>query len=75
MFCISKHIVLDNGSQFVSSDFKFFKKNHNILHILTPPYYPQSNGQVKRFIQSLKSVIKKGMKKAGSNLEEFVTDL
>ena len=44
------------------------------LHTLTPQYHPQSNRQVERFIQSLKSAIKKGMEKAGLNLEEVVTD-
>ena len=69
---IPNHIVSANGPQFVSGDYKNFCKYHGILHTLTPLYHPQCNKQVEWIIQSLKSAIKKGMEKAGLNLEVVI---
>ena len=73
-FGIPKQIVSDNGPHFVSSEFRTFCKKQGIRHTLVPPYHPQSNGQVERFVKTLKGAIKKGMESGKASLEEVVTD-
>ena len=52
-------VISDNGTQFCSSDFKKFCKQHNIQAIKTSPYRPQSNGLVERMHATLSSMINK----------------
>jgi len=47
-------IISDNGPQFISRDFKEFIRFSGMTHVRTSPYYPQSNGKVERWHQSLK---------------------
>lgn len=47
-------IISDNGPQFLSRDFKDFIRLSGMTHVRTSPYYPQSNGKIERFHQSLK---------------------
>ena len=47
-------IISDNGPQFVARDFKEFVRLSGMTHVRTSPYYPQSNGKIERFHQSLK---------------------
>lgn len=47
-------IISDNGPQFVAKDFKEFIRVCGMTHVRTAPYYPQSNGKIERFHQSLK---------------------
>ena len=51
-------LVLDNGPQFTSNDFEIYLLHHNIKHQLTSPYWPQANGEVKRFNRTLTKTIK-----------------
>ena len=39
---------LDNGSQFQSKEFKSFLMEHGIKHYISPPLWPQANGEVER---------------------------
>jgi putative transposase len=48
-------IISDNGPQFLARDFKEFIRICGMTHVRTSPYYPQSNGKLERFHQSLKS--------------------
>ena len=48
-------IITDNGPQFVAKDFKEFIRISGMTHVKTSPYYPQSNGKIERWHQTLKS--------------------
>ncbi len=47
-------IITDNGPQFLAEDFKEFIRICGMTHVRTSPYYPQSNGKIERFHQSIK---------------------
>jgi len=47
-------IISDNGPQFIAKDFKQFIRLSGMTHVRTSPYYPQSNGKLERFNQSIK---------------------
>jgi hypothetical protein len=43
----------DNGSEYLSNEFKNYLKEHGIEHITTAPYCPQSNGKPERLNRTL----------------------
>ena len=47
-------IISDNGPQFIAKDFKVFIRLMGMTHVRTSPFYPQSNGKLERWHQSLK---------------------
>ena len=47
-------IISDNGPQFIAYDFKEFIRLAGMTHVRTSPYYPQSNGKMERWYQTLK---------------------
>jgi putative transposase len=47
-------IISDNGPQFIARDFKEFIRLWQASHVLTSPYYPQSNGKLERWHRTLK---------------------
>lgn len=47
-------IISDNGPQFIARDFKAFIRLMGMTHVRTSPFYPQSNGKLERWHQSLK---------------------
>ena len=51
----------DNGSNFVSSEFKSFLQKNGIKHIISAPCHPSTNRLVERAVQTFKQ----GMKKQG----------
>jgi transposase InsO family protein len=54
-------IISDNGPQFLARDFKEFIRLCGMTHVKTSPYYPQSNGKIERWHQSIKNeCIRKG---------------
>nr|VZI26931.1 unnamed protein product [Spirometra erinaceieuropaei] len=52
-------LISDSGSQFTSSTFEGFCRQYNIQHLRSPPYHPQSNGQVERFVDTFKRALLK----------------
>ena len=47
-------VISDNGPQFIAKDFKEFIRIAGMTHVRTSPGYPQSNGKIERWHQSLK---------------------
>jgi hypothetical protein len=47
-------IISDNGPQFLAKDFKDFIRLCGMTQVKTAPYYPQSNGKIERWHQTLK---------------------
>ena len=52
-------VVTDNGSNFMSSEFKSFLQKNAIRHITSAPYHPSSNGLVERAVRTFKQGMKK----------------
>ncbi|XP_037928832.1 uncharacterized protein K02A2.6-like [Teleopsis dalmanni] len=73
-FGLPKTIVSDNGTQFVSHQFQEFLAENGISHIRSSPYYPMSNGQAERFVDTLKRALKKlnGKGVTAANLQIFL---
>lgn len=51
---VKPRIISDNGPQFIAKDFKEFIRVSGMTHVRTAPYYPQSNGKIERWHQSIK---------------------
>ncbi|XP_062400896.1 uncharacterized protein K02A2.6-like [Sardina pilchardus] len=52
-------VVSDNGSCFVSAEFREFMQKNGIEHITSAPYHASSNGCAERAVQTFKSMMKK----------------
>lgn len=67
-------IVSDNGPQFASAEMKQFFEAEGILHIRSPPFHPQSNGQAERFVDTMKRALTKaeGEDSAQTVLQTFL---
>jgi transposase InsO family protein len=48
-------IISDNGPQFIAKDFKEFIRIAGLSHVRTSPCYPQSNGKIERWHETLKA--------------------
>lgn len=48
-------VISDNGPQFIARDFKEFIRVAGMTHVRISPGYPQSNGKLERWHQSLKA--------------------
>ena len=56
-----KSIRSDNGSEFISKDFKKILHDNNIKQVLSTPGLPLSNGNIERFNGILKNLITKDL--------------
>ena len=54
---IPEQIVSDNGPQFKSEEFENFLSRNGIVHLTTAPYFPATNGQAERFVQTMKKAL------------------
>ena len=48
----------DSGPQFSSHDFSRFANTYNFNHVICSPFYPQSNGQAEKTVQTIKGIQK-----------------
>ena len=71
VFGLPEHLVSDNGSQFTSAEFKSFLKDNDILHTLTAPGHPATNGLAERYV----GVFKQKMREMGVNGDSLQTRL
>uniref|UniRef100_A0A1I7V4V8 RNA-directed DNA polymerase n=1 Tax=Caenorhabditis tropicalis TaxID=1561998 RepID=A0A1I7V4V8_9PELO len=65
-------LVSDNGTQFVSKEFAAMCQESGIVHMRSPAFHPQSNGQAERFVDTLKRGLKK-LKGEGSVNSEVLS--
>ncbi|XP_014768903.1 uncharacterized protein LOC106868251 [Octopus bimaculoides] len=67
-------IVSDNGTQFVSSEYRKFCEMFTIEHETIVPYCSRSNGQVEYFVDTFKRVLRKANKEATDEvtLQQFL---
>ena len=56
---IPQEIVSDNGPQYSSREFTQFAKDYGFVHNTSSPKYPQSNGEAKRGVRTVKALLKK----------------
>lgn len=54
---IPEIVVSDNGSQFVSGEFKLFAREYGFRSVTSSPRYPQANGEVERMVKTIKTLI------------------
>ena len=66
---LCEQIVSDNGTQFTSDEFQQFCSTNGIEHLRTPPAHPQCNGQAERYVNTVKSALKKGLYKGGKVMD------
>lgn len=57
-FGLPQVLVTDNGKTFMSHEFQQFLRVNGIMHRITAPYNPATNGQAERFVQTLKQALK-----------------
>lgn len=57
-FGLFKSIMSDNGSSFVSDEFKQFCSKNGIVHLTSPAYSPNCNGQAESSVKIIKRAIK-----------------
>ena len=60
----------DGGTQFTSYDFKDFLRRWGVIHDVSTPHYPQSNGHAEAAVKSVKHLIMK-VAPSGTFNEEF----
>nr|XP_050045684.1 uncharacterized protein K02A2.6-like [Dermacentor andersoni] len=71
LFCrfgVPETVVSDNGPQLVSEEFKAFMRSVGARHVVSAPYHPSTNGLAERFVQTLKSALRKSS--PGESIDE-----
>ncbi|GBM97170.1 hypothetical protein AVEN_153480-1 [Araneus ventricosus] len=69
LFCtygLGKTLFSDIERTFASTEFHTFLKNNVIYHIKTSPYFPSSNGQAERYVQTFKDAMRQAKVYFGS---------
>ena len=75
-FGLPRVLVSDNDPCFASDEFNTFCRSNGITHRTSPPFHPASNGQVERYVQTVKQGLKKikadGEKDLHTALQQFL---
>ena len=58
-FGLPELLVTDNGTQFTSDEFQKFLRENDILHTLTAPGHPATNGLAERYVGEFKDKLGK----------------
>ena len=64
-----KRIQTEGGKPYVSAGINSFFDKFNIVHEVSAPYHPESNGMAERLIRSLKDRLVHINKDQGFNLQ------
>ena len=56
---IPEIVISDNGPQFTSKQFEDFARKYEFSHVTSSPYYPKSNGEAERAVQTVKAMLRK----------------
>ena len=51
-------LLTDNGSCYISKEFKKFIEDEDLGHVLGAPYHPQTQGKIERYHRTMKNVVK-----------------
>ena len=57
-FGIPEIVQSDNGPQYASNEFRNFAKAYDFSHVTSSPLFPQNNGQAKRTVKTIKTLLK-----------------
>ena len=60
-----KRLRSDRGGEYISHEFSQFCAEHGIVHEVTPPYSPQSNGVAERKNRTLTDLVNAMLESAG----------
>ncbi|KAK1576582.1 hypothetical protein Q3G72_015094 [Acer saccharum] len=74
-FGVPKEIVTDNGSQFISFDFKNFYDKYAIKLSFSTPRYPQANGQAESTNKTIVNTLKKRLEAEKSQWAEKLPEI
>ncbi|XP_066969110.1 uncharacterized protein [Macrobrachium rosenbergii] len=61
----------DGGPQFTGNEFRDFMEQWGVRHVVTSPYYPQSNGHAEAAVKSVKHLILTTAPSGNIDCEEF----
>jgi transposase InsO family protein len=66
-------VISDNGGQYTGKEFRNMIVAYGLAHTRTSPYYPQSNGKIERWHQTLKIDISEKHLDSKEHAQEIVT--
>lgn len=64
-FGLPNVLVTDNGTNFTSKEFRDFLNSNGIIHKLTAPAHPSTNGQAERYVQTTKNALRSAINDGG----------
>ncbi|CAH2097604.1 unnamed protein product [Euphydryas editha] len=56
---VPEELQTDNGTQYMSSEFKNFQKEWKFNHVTSSPHHHQGNGLAERAVQTAKNILRK----------------